>query len=429
MLKMINATTLRTSSNDAAMPQVSSDATDPAGFASLLRQTQVASAPPATLQRTEAIAHREAAAAPAPAKQSEAKAESSTSDEAASAESEATSSTDAASRARTQAQGKTKVRAASSDAGSTTQTKTAGSNDAEKTSTATDAKAADGATQSTTTGVVATDPALAQWLAALQRPAAAPAGTERAGTTKTDPSTDVLGGAESGGARTLKAADLKVQDDVNAKAAHGDDRFKAEFNPVAASSVMADQRVNEITNSKSSGTANVGELTAASGTAQTAPQTSVREPEAPTLVSLPTPVDAPDFAQALGVQLSVLTRDGVQSAELHLNPADMGPVSVQIVMDGTQARVDFGADMAATRQAIEAGLPELASALRDAGFTLAGGGVSQHSSGRSDANGSNAQDSGSDRRGGARRVSDDTVARVGTAARRLVKTGGLDLYA
>jgi flagellar hook-length control protein FliK len=119
----------------------------------------------------------------------------------------------------------------------------------------------------------------------------------------------------------------------------------------------------------------------------------------------------------------------VQQAELHLNPADMGPVSVQIVMDGTQARIDFGADMAATRQAIEAGLPELASALRDAGFTLAGGGVSQHSSGRGDAGGSGPRDGGSESRGSSRRVPDDTVARVGTAARRIVTAGGLDLYA
>ena len=50
-------------------------------------------------------------------------------------------------------------------------------------------------------------------------------------------------------------------------------------------------------------------------------------------------------------------------------------------MDGAQARVDFGADSATTRELIESGLPELAAALRDAGFTLAGGGVSQHSAG------------------------------------------------
>ena len=77
--------------------------------------------------------------------------------------------------------------------------------------------------------------------------------------------------------------------------------------------------------------------------------------------------------------MSVLVKDGVQQAELHLNPAETGPVSIAITLEGTQAHVEFGADLAATRQAIENGLPALASALRDAGFTLAGGGVAQHS--------------------------------------------------
>ena len=84
-------------------------------------------------------------------------------------------------------------------------------------------------------------------------------------------------------------------------------------------------------------------------------------------MTLPTPLHAPDFAQALGVQVSLLAKDGVEHAELHLNPADMGPVSVQIVMDGTQARIEFGADLAQTRHALEAGIPELASAQSKAG--------------------------------------------------------------
>ena len=32
-----------------------------------------------------------------------------------------------------------------------------------------------------------------------------------------------------------------------------------------------------------------------------------------------------EFAPALGAQVSVLIRDGVSQARLHLNPADMGP--------------------------------------------------------------------------------------------------------
>ncbi len=137
-------------------------------------------------------------------------------------------------------------------------------------------------------------------------------------------------------------------------------------------------------------------------------------------------VGSPEFPQELGVQLSVLARDGVQEAELHLNPAEMGPVSVQIVMDGTQARIDFGADVAATRHAIEAGLPELASALRDAGFTLAGGGVSQHAGGRQGSEGDGARrDGGAARNVGSADGSDGTPRVVRTR----VSAGGVDLYA
>jgi flagellar hook-length control protein FliK len=152
---------------------------------------------------------------------------------------------------------------------------------------------------------------------------------------------------------------------------------------------------------------------------------------APTAVAIATPVEAPDFGQALGLQLSVLARDGVHEAELHLNPADMGPVSVQIVMDGTQARIDFGADVAATRQAIEAGLPALASALRDAGFTLAGGGVSQQSQqSQQRGDGSNADG----RRGARGGVGADGIRSIDAAARaastpRRVALGAVDTYA
>lgn len=92
---------------------------------------------------------------------------------------------------------------------------------------------------------------------------------------------------------------------------------------------------------------------------------------------LAAPFGSPEFAPALGAQVTVLARDGVQRAELRLNPADMGPIAVQIALDGAQATVHFAADVAATRAALESSWPELAGALRDAGLTLAGGGVSE----------------------------------------------------
>jgi len=119
----------------------------------------------------------------------------------------------------------------------------------------------------------------------------------------------------------------------------------------------------------------------------------------------------------------VLARDGVLHAELHLHPVETGPVSIRIEVDGTNARIDFGADLAATRHAIEQGLPELASALRDAGLTLAGGGVSQHAGSRP---------RGDDDGGGAAPTQVTTPA-IGAAparsAQRRIAAGGVDVYA
>ena len=100
-------------------------------------------------------------------------------------------------------------------------------------------------------------------------------------------------------------------------------------------------------------------------------------PPVPVDARIDVPLHSPVFAPALGAQISLFAQDGVQTARLLLNPPEMGPVAVQIVIDGNAARVDFQADRAATRDVIEASLPALASALQDAGLTLAGGGVSQ----------------------------------------------------
>ena len=91
-------------------------------------------------------------------------------------------------------------------------------------------------------------------------------------------------------------------------------------------------------------------------------------------------IDEPGFGAALGSQVSLWVRDGVQEARLQLHPAELGPVTVQIALDGQAAHVDFTAAVAATRESIEQSLPALAAALRESGFTLAGGGVSSNAS-------------------------------------------------
>ncbi|MBN8506710.1 MAG: flagellar hook-length control protein FliK [Burkholderiales bacterium] len=91
--------------------------------------------------------------------------------------------------------------------------------------------------------------------------------------------------------------------------------------------------------------------------------------------SPPLAVNQPAFADELGTQVAMWTRQGVQQAELRLNPAEMGPVQVRIQLQGDQAQVQFVAEAAATRDALQAALPELSQALAAEGLQLAGADV------------------------------------------------------
>jgi len=90
---------------------------------------------------------------------------------------------------------------------------------------------------------------------------------------------------------------------------------------------------------------------------------------------LPAAPGSAEFSTQLGAQLTTFVRDGVQHARLHLNPAEMGPVTVQIQLDGQSAQVHLAAEHGLTRQALEQSMPLLAGSLREAGLTLSGGGV------------------------------------------------------
>lgn len=86
-------------------------------------------------------------------------------------------------------------------------------------------------------------------------------------------------------------------------------------------------------------------------------------------------VTSDGFAQAVGARITMMVREGVQEARLHLHPVELGPVTVKISVDGDAARIDFLAQASMTRQTLESSMPSLAASLRDAGLTLTGGGV------------------------------------------------------
>lgn len=98
--------------------------------------------------------------------------------------------------------------------------------------------------------------------------------------------------------------------------------------------------------------------------------------------SLPTAPGQTDFAETFSLQLQQLAKDGIQEATLHLNPAEMGSISVQIEMQGQQAQVNFSSENAETRQLLQNHLKDLAQSLEQAGLMLGGAHVRDESSAR-----------------------------------------------
>lgn len=142
-------------------------------------------------------------------------------------------------------------------------------------------------------------------------------------------------------------------------------------------------------------------------------------------VRIATPMHTAEFPGMLASQVSVLVKDGVKEARLHLNPPEMGPISVQIAMDGTRAQIDFTAAVGATRHLIEASLPMLAAALHGTGLTLGGGGVFQQP--REGSQGAGAQTGGAGRARSRTRPAGEAVASL-PPTRAPRPLGALDLY-
>jgi flagellar hook-length control protein FliK len=146
------------------------------------------------------------------------------------------------------------------------------------------------------------------------------------------------------------------------------------------------------------------------------------------------PPGSREFAALTSQQITVFAANGVEQAQLQLNPAQMGPVTVQIQLTGDQAQVHLAADHALTRQLLEQAMPQLASSLRDAGLTLTGGGVfeqpRQNMAGNNDSGGAGRGDGrgvGRGEPGAGREDTTPVVATRGSATQR--QRGVVDLVA
>lgn len=98
-----------------------------------------------------------------------------------------------------------------------------------------------------------------------------------------------------------------------------------------------------------------------------------------TQLTVNTPLVDGAWADEFSQKITWMATQHGQSAELHLNPPQLGPLDVLIKVDGDQATALFSSPHAAVRDAIEQALPKLREMLADNGIMLGNASVSDQS--------------------------------------------------
>lgn len=82
------------------------------------------------------------------------------------------------------------------------------------------------------------------------------------------------------------------------------------------------------------------------------------------------PVNDPRWAQQMGERVVWLARGDVQSAQINITPPQMGPIQINISLNGDQMSAHFVAANAEVRQALDEAMPRLREMLSGAGINL-----------------------------------------------------------
>jgi flagellar hook-length control protein FliK len=76
------------------------------------------------------------------------------------------------------------------------------------------------------------------------------------------------------------------------------------------------------------------------------------------------------WSQQFGEKIVWLAKNDQQSAQININPPELGPVQITLNLSGDQAKVTFASPHMEVRQAIENSLPQLKEMLSSAGINL-----------------------------------------------------------
>jgi len=169
-----------------------------------------------------------------------------------------------------------------------------------------------------------------------------------------------------------------------------------------------------------------GSITApASATTTTSPMSSLAN------ASINVPLNQAGWDQALGERIQWMVGQGLQRANIKLNPANLGPMEVRIQIQNDQASVQFTSAHGVVRDALEAAMPRLRDMFDNSGVELtdvdvAGQSFAEQQQAAGDGQGAAAG-------GGSRHtpfdVAGDVESVLETPVYSLSESGRLDLFA
>lgn len=87
-------------------------------------------------------------------------------------------------------------------------------------------------------------------------------------------------------------------------------------------------------------------------------------------VTVSTPLHTEAWPQQFGEKIVWLAKNDQQSAQININPPQLGPVQITLSLNGDQASAVFSSPHAEVRQAIEASMPQLKEMFSAAGISL-----------------------------------------------------------
>lgn len=169
---------------------------------------------------------------------------------------------------------------------------------------------------------------------------------------------------------------------VNAKSSDGAGTGKGSVNPGAVTIDPAFQQVMsniskdiDKENSSSAPNATITNNVISTASSLLTP-TSTSMVSAPATPLLNSQLGSPEWQQALGQQILMFSRNGQQTAELHLHPQDLGSIQISLKLDNDQAQLSMVSNQSQVRAALEAALPQLRASLAENGITLGQSNVS-----------------------------------------------------